>query len=107
MTTINPNAFGDAGTEPAPPQLRLWVRDIPTIAGELVDRLAMGKPGLMLELRESFHDHSESCPDPSDLTASYNQLTPQALAHRVAGEEVWEAFARKLGLPELPGGGYR
>ena len=32
---------------------------------------------------------------------------PLAPAHRIAAESVWEAFARKLGLPELPDGGYR
>jgi hypothetical protein len=29
------------------------------------------------------------------------------LWHTAAAESVWEAFARKLGLPELPDGGYR
>jgi hypothetical protein len=100
---INPNAFGAA--EPAPdepkPQARLWVRSIPEIAHDLVGALSYSKPGLLLELRESFQNDWEMWQSPGATRE------PLAMAHRNAGEQVWETIAEHLGLPEVSGGGYR
>jgi hypothetical protein len=99
--TINPDAFGDGDADSTPTPSALWVRGVPEIAEDLANTLSWARPGFLLELRESFHNHLEMWQAPGAVR------DPLAMAHRCAGEEVWEAFARKLGLPELSGGGYR
>jgi len=82
----------------------LPTRNIDRIADDLVMYVGMTQPGILLELREWFnHDDLAWCKAMGDN----DPRDPLALAHRIAAESVWEAFARKLGLPELPDGGYR
>jgi hypothetical protein len=100
IPTINLNAFGATGPAPAQPQQpQLLVRSVPEIIQELLDRAA---PRLLQELRESFYNELGQWLD--SKASNFDALRD---THRESQRDVWEAFARKLGLPELSGGGYR
>jgi hypothetical protein len=100
LTKINPNAFGAAEPVAArsQPPLQVGIRTLPEITRELLSRAA---PGLLLELRESFYNEWEQWQEP-ELSRD-----PLVSAHRESQGEVWDTIARRLGLPEHSGGGYR